>query len=60
MATVKSLRSGTTPPKEAGESVCTPAAKAIAWKRDNEGRMYVNCGPSYYEEGKTKESRYHG
>ena len=45
---------------KSGESVCTDASKAITWKRDQEGRMYVDCGPSYYEEGPAEQSRYTG
>lgn len=60
MAAIKKLRSGISVPKDSGESTVTAAAKAISFKRDQEGRMYVDCGPSYYEEGPAEDSRYTG
>ena len=58
MSQIKKLRSGVSPAKESGNSVLPAAAKAIAWKRDQENRMYVDCGPSYYDEGPASDSRY--
>lgn len=59
MASIKKLRSAQVP-SEAGDSAVPEAAKAIAFKRDQEGRMYVDCGPSYYDEGSAEQSRYMG
>jgi hypothetical protein len=61
MARIKKLPTSVTSlAAQSGESVCTDAAKAISFTRDQEGRMYVDCGPSYYDEGPAEQSRYMG
>lgn len=61
MAGIKKLSVKVSPyAAKSGESECSDAAKAITYRRDQEGRMYVDCGPSYYEEGPAEQSRYTG